>query len=286
MRIALIGVPFDLDQHEQGMGLAPGALRAAGLIERLAASGVEVVRDVTLGGDLEPGDTRARLGRLQAEVAEVVAAVCREGLIPVLVGGDCCNAIGVWSGLTDARPDANLGVAWFDAHGDWNTEETTLSGYPGGMPYAAICGHGSADLRDAAGLVRSAVPERCALLGVRDLDQPEAELLASTPVTVLDAETLRQDRPETILAGVDALYLHLDVDVLDTRIAPGVAYPIEGGLTVDDVVEQVRRLAAPVAAVSLTAVDPPRDPEGTTVQTGIALITRVLETIVGQHEGT
>lgn len=284
MRIALIGVPFDLDQHERGMGLAPGALRAAGLTDRLAVAGVEVVRDLTLSDNLAPGNTHARLGQLQAEVAGEVAAACRDGLIPVLLGGDCCNAIGMWSGLTRARPDATLGVAWFDAHGDWNTEETTLSGYLGGMPYAAICGYGNLDLRYAAGLLTPAVPDRCALLGVRDLDPPEAELLATTPVTVLDTETLRRSAPHPILSGVDALYLHVDVDVLDTRVAPGVAYPTDGGLTLDDLVGLVRRLGPPVAAVSLTAVDPLRDPEGITVKTGIELLAAILAALADQHE--
>ena len=105
MTITLISVPFSQDKHLQGMGGAPPTLRAAGLRPRLAQSGVPVAREVTLADNLGEGDMLTRLGRLQASVAEVVAASLDSGLTPVILGGDCCNAIGMWSGIRRARPE-------------------------------------------------------------------------------------------------------------------------------------------------------------------------------------
>ena len=271
--IALVFVPFDLDQYGKGAGATPEALRAAGLAAHLAGRGLRVAREVTLGDDLGAGDRYTRLGRLQAHVADHVAEAVRAGLLPMIVGGDCCNAIGAWSGLTRARPAASPGVLWFDAHGDWNTEETTRTGYLGGMPYAAICGYGNAGLRTAAGLTRPAPTTHCALLGARDLDPLEAELLAGTGVMQLSPAEIRASDPRIAkaLPAADSLYVHFDVDVLDLAQMPGVRYCVPGGLTSAEVVQLTRAMRAgrPIAALTLAALEPGRDPAGVSIETAM-----------------
>ena len=152
--IALIPVPFSQDKFRVGSGQAPEALLApkSGLLERLRTKNVRVAYTESLNDNLGEGDMLARLGRLQSTVANCVAEALEHKHLPVILGGDCCNAIGAWSGIRRVQPDLNVGVIWFDAHGDWNTEETTLSGYIGGMPYATICGYGNVGLRQAVGL--------------------------------------------------------------------------------------------------------------------------------------
>ncbi len=280
--IALLSVPFGQDQYLRGVGQAPTALRSAGLLEQLAERDIRVARDLTLEDAFGEGDMLTRLGRLQATVADSVAQALSRGLTPVILGGDCCNAVGMWSGLTRARPGATIGVAWFDAHGDWNTEETTLSGYIGGMPYAAICGHGNARLRRDAGLTDPAAAAHCALLGPRDLDAPEKALLDTTAVTVLTTEQIRRSQSHQparqALANVDAFYLHFDVDVLDLNEAPGVNYPAPGGLSSDEAIRIARNLIAakPLLAFTLSAVDPTLDASGKTVETGMKVLLEIL----------
>ncbi|MBI3241394.1 MAG: arginase family protein [Chloroflexi bacterium] len=280
MTLSLISVPFSQDQHLRGMGQAPGALRSAGLLARLAERGLRVARDVTLADVWGEGDMLTRLGRLQAGVADSVAQALSDGHTPVILGGDCCNAIGMWSGIARARSNLKVGVAWFDAHGDWNTEETTLSGYIGGMPYAAICGYGNAALRRDAGLTKPAATKHCALLGARDLDPPEKALLDTTTVTVLTTEQIRQSHASALhaLAGADVLYLHFDVDVLDLNEAPGVNYPAPGGLSSDEAIRIARDLIAakPLLAFTLSAVDPTLDASGKTVETGMKVLLEIL----------
>ncbi|MEW6364023.1 MAG: arginase family protein [Acidobacteriota bacterium] len=280
--VVLIAVPFDLDRRGVEMGEAPGALWSAGLLSRLLASGVSVSREVWMEEDPVQDDAVTRLGRLQSRVAGAVAAAVADGVTPVIIGGDCCNAIGMWSGLTRAHPQSTLNVAWFDAHGDWNTEETTTSGYLGGMPYAAICGYGNAYLRQFAGLIQPAPTSRCILVGSRDLDAPEAELLRATSVRIVHPDELHgagsapfQGQPPPV-----ELYLHFDIDVLDPAEAPGVTYPSPGGVSSADAVGYCRWLIAstPLAGLTLAAVNPSKDPSGRTVETAM----RLLEGILGE----
>jgi arginase len=269
MDIRLISSPFSLDQLQTGMGQAPEALLAAGLVEQLRGDGhrVSVAARPT---DLGAGGQLTRIGRNLASLAQAVAETVPAGALPVILGGDCLVSIGVVAGLRRVLAD-DLGIAWFDAHGDFNTPETTISGYLGGMPLACCCGRGLAELRAAAGLTRPVAEAQVALLGVRDLDPAEAQLLDGTPV--------RRFPPGEVAhftADARPTYLHFDVDALDLALAPGVNYPAPGGLILEAALAAARQVRPHLAAVSLTAVDPTRDPSGQTVRTGLAVLRGVL----------
>lgn len=281
MNLTLLPVPFNQDKHRNGMGQAPQALFDAGLLERLAALGVHVEYIEEAENNLGEGELLTRLGRLQNIVCDDIYDSLKKNHLPVLLGGDCCNALGMWGGLTHARPNLKIGVVWFDAHGDWNTEETSLSGYIGGMPYATICGYGNAGLRLAAGLAKPAPTQNCALIGARDLDPPEEALMKTTQLTVLDVEGARRTHSMAAkaLSNVQTFYLHLDIDVLDLKEAPGVNYPAPGGLKSDEVIRICSDLIANkrLMAVTLSAVDPTLDKAGKTVAAGV----KVLEGVLG-----
>lgn len=278
--IVLIPVPFNQDKHRNGMGNAPQALFDAGLLERLAAIGVHVEYTEEVENNLGEGDMLTRLGRLQNIVCDNVYDALNKNLFPLILGGDCCNALGMWGGLTHARPNLKIGVVWFDAHGDWNTEETSISHYIGGMPYAAICGYGNKSLRDDVGITRVAQTDHCVLIGARDLDKPEEALMKTTQLTVLPPAQARHglSSAKKVLENVDAFYLHFDIDSLDLSEAPGVNYPAPNGLTSDEAIRMVRELRAvkPMIAMSLTAIDPTKDASGKTVRTGLKVLEGVL----------
>lgn len=278
--VALIYVPYDLDQPNTGMALAPAAFQQVGLVRRLAERYIHVGAETTIQADRSLPDFLTRIASIQSTVADAVTAALQQQLIPILIGGDCLNALGMWRGIQRGLPTLTTGVAWFDAHGDWNTEQTTLSGYLGGMPFAALCGYGNEQLRTALGIEQPATPRTCALIGVRDLDLPEKVLLDTTPVAQLTARQAADDYSPAIdaLTVIDAFYLHFDVDVLDTGIAPGVDYPVPGGLSLDRAVNIARGLISnkPIVAFSLTAVNPQRDPSGRTVETALAVLLNIL----------
>lgn len=251
------------------MGQAPEALLAAGLVAGLEADG-HTVRVAERPVDLGEGDRLTRIGRNGDLLAEAVAEARRAGALPVVLGGDCLVAIGVVAGLRRAAAP-EFGIAWFDAHGDFNTPATTISGYLGGMPLACVCGRGLEELRAAAALTAPVAEAQVALLGVRDLDPAEAALLDTTPVRRYPPAAIADYR-----AAAWPTYLHFDIDALDLSLAPGVNYPAPGGLSLPAALAAGRQVQPHLAALALTAVDPERDPSGQTVQTGLAVLRGLL----------
>jgi arginase len=267
MRIDIVTVPYRYDEPREGLGAGPDALLAAGLRDRLAASGCEVGGPFEARLDpaaKEEGRTALNIGTLGAETARLVAACCREGHGALVLAGDDTAAIGVVSGLQRAAgAGSRIGVVWVDAHGDFNTPETSYSGILAGMPVAILAGLAGPIWREAAGLAAPVPTDRIVLAGTRELDDKERELLASTEVRVLPAGELRSaDRFAgviTWLAGrCDLLYLHVDLDVLDPRFVPSASTPSADGLTVDELAATMATVLATgkVAATAISSLNP------------------------------
>ena len=270
MNLTLIPSPFFLDQHRQGMGRAPETLLAAGLVGALENDG-HSVNVAERAVDLGDGDRLTLMGRHLATLAEAVADARGAGRLPVILGGDCTLSIGVVAGLRRALSE-DFGIAWFDAHGDFNTPDTTISGFLGGMPLACCCGRGLETLREATRLTQPMNEAYVAILGVRDLDPAEKDLLDSTPVRRYAPDELAKFRAEA-----RPTYLHFDIDVLDPQYAPGVNYPTPNGLTPEVALVAARLIRPHLAALSLTAVDPEIDPTGLTVQTALSFLSAILQ---------
>jgi arginase len=200
------------------------------------AAGAEVLAR-ELGGDEarvigEPGQPHA--GRYDEDLRdarptlEAAAAAIGVGPRPLLTATDCSICVGSVPAVARRWPDAWL--LWLDAHGDFNTPETTPSGFLGGM-----CLAGAVGLWDT-GFGTGAAPERVVLVGGRDLDDAEVELMGRYRV-------VRTDDPASALAGRE-VFVHLDVDILDPEVMPGQLYPAPGGLDL----AQLRELLAGVAS--------------------------------------
>jgi arginase len=269
----VVGVPTALggqlpgDRHV-GMASAPADLRRLGLLDRLAAAGLELRDD----GDLmiEPGfradpdpvaKNRAQINAfLPREAAMVARSVSGRARLLVL-GGDCCAHAGAIAGLRRARHGRRLAVAWFDAHGDCNTPETTPSGNVWGMPFAMLLGRGSDDLVGAVD--GPAVKLRhAALIGGQVLDEPESRWLAASPVAHFGAGMLGTSGGmaairawgEAVAEDVEGLYIAIDHDVLDAREARwALTMPEDDGLQSDLAVDVVRTLAATIPVVGYGA---------------------------------
>jgi arginase len=165
---------------------------------------------------------------------------------PVTVfSGDCCAAVGVLAGLE--RMGIKPGIVWIDAHGDFNTPATTVSGYVGGMVLALVTGRGDDEgVGPALGL--TPVPdERIVLVDARDLDPAEADLIAATGVRKVALSDVDQAVATSLPDG--PLFLHVDLDVIDPDALPGLMFPSAGGADID----AVRRAADAVAATGRLA---------------------------------
>jgi arginase family enzyme len=182
----------------------------------------------------------------------------------VVIGGDCTAHAGALPGVRRALGDPPLGIIWFDAHGDFNTADTTPSGNVWGMPFAMICGRGDPDLvRAASG---PSVDERhAALLGGQVLDEPESRTLAASPVAHFGAGMLAtpggmaalRGWAEAVARDVGGWYVAVDMDCLDGAGGWAVQMPEPDGLALGTVVEAVRAVAAsaPVVAVGATGIN-------------------------------
>jgi arginase len=219
------------------------------------------------------GQPTARMGQLCAALAGAVAEVRGHGQVPVVIGGDCTFSIGVAAALQRESPDFTL--VWYDAHGDFNTHETTPSGFIGGMPLAMLCGRGEQTILSGAGATPH--PEaRVILTDARDLDPGEKEAVAGSAITHLAevADLLNLPLAET------PLYVHFDCDVLRLADMAAVNYPAAGGSSLETIDASLRRLAQTgrVAAVSLTMWDPTLDdPDRQAEQVVMGLIERFVE---------
>jgi arginase len=177
--------------------------------------------------------------------------------------------------------EADPGVVWLDAHGDFNTPETTTGGFLDGMALATVVGRCWARLAAAVPGFRPVPEERVILAGCRDLDPPEAELLARSDVVLLPPERARPGLDGALRAlrsRTPDVYLHLDLDVLDPEVgrANGLAAP--GGPGLEELRTMLESVASTlrVRAVALTAYDPEHDPQGRICDAASAVLRAVL----------
>jgi len=214
-----------------------------------------------LNDAIEAGETiEARLQSLHRPLANFVARTISGGERPISIAGDCCAAIPVLAGLQRAGVEADL--VWLDAHGDFNTPETTPSGFLGGMPLAMMTGRGDLAMCEALGL-KPHPEERIVLADARDLDPGEREAVEGSDMThVRKAADLAANLPG------GPLYVHFDTDIIDARDAPAQHYPVEGGPSLDQTLEMMAALAATkrVIAVSMTCWNPALDGDGKTAK--------------------
>ena len=267
VEIALVQVPYDSGQYGARMGRGPLHLLERGLDRDLERSGHTVHRaEVALpeGFHTEIG-AAAALYRL---VRQAVTEARRAARFPIVLSGNCNLAA---LGTVAALGGASTAVVWLDAHGDFNTPETSPSGFFDGMALSVLTG-GSWETLAAALPGFAPVPEdQVLLVGARDLDLAERELLAGSAVTHLPTEALRGEggvegglapHLDELAGKVERAYLHVDLDVLDPEEVRANPYAAAGGLRLAEALELIQAVAGglPLAAAALTSLDPTADP--------------------------
>jgi len=195
----------------------------------------------------EPGGTaQKRMAEIYEELARVVAS----GPPSLVYAGDCLSVIGVLAGLQ--RNGTHPTLYWFDAHGDFNTWDTTESNFLGGMPLAMVTGRGEQTIVDAVEL-QPLDDSHVILVDGRDLDSSEHEAIATSGITVMTVD----DIISTPVAP-GPIYVHVDVDVVDPRDLPAINYPAPRGPSARSVAEAVSVLALSgrVVAASVSSWNP------------------------------
>ena len=227
MDLHVVSIRYRGGNPAPGDSRGVGAYRASGVFEELAGAGGVTFREPAFPEARRGDDPIANLGALDGAIADAVAEGARAGRPVVVVGGDCSHLPGVLGGLQDVHgPTARIGLVWFDAHGDFNTPRTTLSGMLGGMPVAVSAGLCHTPWREGAHQLVPLPTDRIVMVDVRNLDPDEERLIRATDVAIARvAPGFAGDLPldeavEQLAARCDSLYLHIDSDVLDASLTP------------------------------------------------------------------
>lgn len=244
--MSIIGVPMDLGQSRRGVDMGPSAIRYAGVMERLESLKYNIndLGDVSVSypdskDNVQEGNLRnlQQVSESNRTLAEMVDEEIVKNRFPLVLGGDHSIAIGSLAGI--AKHYENLGVIWYDAHGDLNSGETSPSGNIHGMPLAVSLGSGHEKLTNILDYTPKVKPENTVIIGARSLDPGEKELIQAKGITVysmheIDRLGMSQVMTETIdylKKRADGVHLSLDLDGLDPEEAPGVGTPVIGGLS-------------------------------------------------------
>jgi len=294
--VDIIGIPLDLGAGRRGVDMGPSALRIANVGARIAALGFSV-NDL---GDIpvpipETIGIQDQKARYSQEIGGVCDALCRQvqnsllsGHLALSLGGDHSLAAGSVAGTAIAMRQKNipLGLLWVDAHADMNTPETTLSGNVHGMPLASILGQGPAELVDIGGFSPKIDPKRCAVIGLRNLDEREKDAVRQSGVhayTMKDIDRrgiakVVEEALGTICDGDAALHVSFDMDGVDPGISPGVGTPVRGGLSYREA-HLLMEMAADterLVALDVVEVNPVLDLQNATAILGCELILSAL----------
>lgn len=269
MEISLLEVPYDLGAEGHGAARAAHGLAMA-CAESLGIPSARIARRTRFR------DTGSASLAVNRELVEAVRSALAAKRVPVVVAGSCDVSLGV----VGAFQHDSCGIVWFDGHGDFNTPETTVTGFFGGMPLAALTGHCYTSLWSQIGDSRPVAEEATLLVGAMDLDPLERAFLDETRVLVCgcsDGHVLPAFSAmlDDLGRKVSQVYMHFDLDVLDPSVAPGIELPVVGGLSIDGAIDAIRAVAERFriqAATIATTFDPDRDADGRTLRAGLTLV--------------
>ena len=294
--VHVIGVSLDLGGNRRGVDMGPSAFRIAGLAERLTGLGLKVID----AGDLvAPIPEVKALGDPNKKYIREIARVCErlyktslaafeKDALPLVLGGDHSLAAGSVAATAEVlrRESKPLGLIWVDAHGDINTPATTTSGNVHGMPLASLLGSEPPELSRIGGVSPKVLPEHTVLIGIRNLDGREKEILRASGAHVFTMKEIDRSGIASVVeralaiagSGTGGIHVSFDLDVCDPAIAPGVGTPVKGGLNYREAHMVMEMIADSglLRALDLVEVNPILDDRNMTAILGAELASSAL----------
>jgi arginase len=286
--VTLIGAPLDLGAENLGVDIGPDAFRYQKISDKLASAGLAVhdTGDVAVGdrANLEVGNPHLRyldeITRVNKEIAGRTEQAIRGGQKAIVLGGDHSVCLGAVAGASVAV-NGQLGLIYFDAHGDMNTDETTLTGNIHGMHLASLLGWGAPELVNVHGEGRKVAKESLLHIGGSDFDQAELDLITREQLQVFSLFDLLTQNLSPVLKMIDELaarvpniWISLDLDCIDRIYAPGAGMPNAKGLTYREISTLAQYIGQKCKVVGIDVVEynPLQDRKHKTAELGIELI--------------
>lgn len=289
-------MPLDFGASRHGSDMGPSAIRLAGLRESLSQLGL--FPEFHYSPMNLPSELYEELGSPKEKYLKPIATACLQlakpveeamlsGAFPLVLGGDHSIALGTISGVSEAcrKQNKKLGVLYVDAHGDFNTPETSLTGNIHGMGMAALCGYGNHELVNLYTNNKKVDSQNVCYLGVRDLDPGERDLMKSAGVkvySVVDIDRLGfsvavRQAIEYLAKRVDVVHISFDIDVMDPSFAPGVGIQVPGGLSYREVLLLMEEVSAAsfVCSAEIVEVNPVLDVCNKTAKMAVEIISRL-----------
>jgi arginase len=291
-KIGVLGLPYNTGSKGMGLDKGAEALRKAGIVDKLRGISSEVVDYGNLELILPPPDTsNPRLlnpGQVEAlckALADKIQNVTASGYLPFIVGGEDSSLMGIIEGLRRSL-GSQIGMVYMDAHGDFNTPETTPSGIIGGMDVAITVGRGAKELAEMFGHSPLLREENVVLYGVRDLDKLEEIALTNSGVQVCTREKIKEQGAEQAAKDVlsylelkcQHLYIHVDLDVMDESVFSAQGLPVPDGLTKIEFQSTLKVLtrSPKLCGIAIMVFDASKDPHGREAKKVVELVTDAL----------
>ncbi|MBP5250858.1 MAG: arginase [Treponema sp.] len=298
MNVHIIEVPLDYGGRRHGSDMGPSAVRLAGLKNKIESIGHDVITDEK-GINIIPQENAKEGSNPKAKYLEPIVKVCTElaqnvkssvekNEFPLVIGGDHSIVLGTLAGLNSSykKNKKKLGVLYVDAHGDFNTDETTPTGNIHGECLAASAGFGLSELVNLFEEGRKVDPANICYVGIRDLDKGERELMKKAGVTVFTISDIDRMGFAEVVKKVklffktkcDTVHISFDMDSLDPSVAPGTGVPVPGGLNYREallLMEEMNSLGL-VNSMDIVEVNPILDVRNQTAIMAVNLAARIL----------
>ena len=292
-QIAVLGVPIEIGASQRGTLMGPAALRTAGLVTLLDGLGFDVEDhgDLRIDAVAELDDAVPDNAKHYREIQRWIRTLsarayelARSGVIPIFLGGDHSLSMGSVNGVTRHCREAGreLFVLWLDAHTDYNTPATTITGNMHGMSAAFLCGEPGLDGLLGDEPRASITPDQLECFGARSIDKLEKDLLRDRRVSVADMRqidefgvgVLVRRLIDKVQARRGVLHVSFDVDFLDPGLAPGVGTTVLGGATYREahLIMELLHDSGLVRSVDIVELNPFLDVRGRTARTAVELI--------------
>ena len=283
MNIQVIQVPYDSGHRSLRAGSGPEHMVDNGLAQALQKEGHEVSVE-TVETEMKFRAEVQTQFELYRTLAGRVAQARRNSQFPLILSGNCGATLGA---IADADA-TRLGIVWFDAHGEFNTPETTSSGFLDGMGLAIATGHCWTRLAASIPGFHPIPASNILLIGGRDFDDGEQDRLEESGITIVDYATLTQtgvqetlkSRLSELAGNVDEIHIHIDPDVFDSKEAPANSFQFlaEGGMSVAQLSEVIALVSndLKITSATIASFEPAYDPQARTLSALFRLIKQIL----------